>query len=69
MQTQRDELRESKFLKMELFEFIEAITRLAERISPVTPMYAKKNSNLINDVSRRTFPLFVKFEGIIIVMY
>ncbi|CAD8076292.1 unnamed protein product [Paramecium sonneborni] len=69
MQTQRDELRESKFLKMELLEFIEAITRLAERISPVTPMYAKKHSNLINDVSRRTFPLFVKFEGMIIVMY
>lgn len=54
---------------MELFEFIEALTRTAEKISPITPMYTVKHNNPVNDVSRKTLPLFVKFEGLIIIMY
>lgn len=54
---------------MDFLEFVEAITRVAEKISPITPIYAIKHSNLNNDVSRKTLPLFVKFEGIIIVLF
>lgn len=46
---------------MSLVEFIEALARVAEKISPSSPAYVQKNLNLSQ---RRILPLFVKFEGI-----
>lgn len=46
---------------MTIVEFVEALARVAEKISPSSPTYKEKNLNLNQ---RRILPLFVKFEGI-----
>lgn len=53
---------------MELLEFIEALARVAEYISPISPMYALTHQ-VTNDIQRRTLPLFAKFEALIILLY
>jgi hypothetical protein len=47
---------------MSLIEFIEALARIAEKVSPSSPMHKEKNLILR---ARRVLPLFVKFEGIL----
>lgn len=46
---------------MEFIEFIEALARVAEKLSPNSPNYKDK---YLNGKQRRTLPLYVKFEGI-----
>jgi len=53
---------------MQFLEFIEGIARVAERISPVSPMYAFRNPP-VNIVTRKALPLFVKSEGILYVNF
>ena len=55
-------------MQMELLEFIEALARLAEKISPISPMYAVRNPK-VNRVTRKSLPLFVKFEGLLYVIF
>jgi hypothetical protein len=53
---------------MEFLEFVEALARLAEKISPISPMYAVRNPK-VNRVTRKSLPLFVKFEGLLYVIF
>lgn len=53
---------------MDLLEFIESIARLAEKISPISPMYAKRNPD-VSKITRKSFPLFVKFEGMLYIIF
>lgn len=53
---------------MDFLEFIESIARLAEKISPLSPMYAVRNP-IVNKITRKSLPLFVKFEGIIYIIF
>lgn len=45
---------------MTLIEFIEALARVAEKISPSSPTYKEKS---LNAMQKAILPLFVKFEG------
>lgn len=53
---------------MQFLEFVEAIARLAEKISPISPMYAVRNPT-VNKITRKSLPLFVKFEGLLYVIF
>lgn len=68
MQTQRDEIAESKHMEMQFLEFVEAIARLAEKLSPVSPMHLLRNPGP-NKIQRKALPLFVKFEGLLWIMF
>lgn len=46
MQTERDEINESKHMEMQFIEFIEALARVSELLSPISPMYALRNQNV-----------------------
>lgn len=46
---------------MTLVEFVEALARVAEKVSPSSPAYKEKGLKIHQ---RRILPLFVKFEGI-----
>ena len=45
---------------MTLVEFVEALARVAEKVSPSSPAYREKGLKIHQ---RRILPLFVKFEG------
>jgi hypothetical protein len=51
---------------MHFLEFVEAIARVAEKISPSSPSHKVKN---LNPQRRRVLPLFVKFEGLVYTLY
>jgi hypothetical protein len=51
---------------MSFIEFVEALARVAERISPSSPAHKEKNLGLRK---RRVLPLFVKFEGLCFMLY
>lgn len=51
---------------MIFIEFVEALARVAEKISPSSPMHKEKN---IGIKKRRVLPLFVKFEGFCFMIY
>jgi hypothetical protein len=51
---------------MSLIEFIEGLARVAEKLSPSSPSYEQKN---LTEKKRRVLPLFVKFEGLIFILY
>lgn len=46
---------------MQFIEFVEALARVAEKISPNSPNYRDK---YLNSKQRRVLPLYIKFEGI-----
>ena len=52
---------------MSFLEFVEAVARLAEKISPLSPMYTLTIQ--LTKASRKALPLFVKFEGLIYIMF
>ena len=54
-------------MEMNFLEFVEAIARLAEKISPLSPMYTLTIQ--LTKASRKALPLFVKFEGLIYIMF
>ena len=51
---------------MGFLEFVEALARVAEKLSPSSPTYKIKYLNM---KKRRVLPLFVKFEGLVYVLY
>lgn len=51
---------------MEFIEFIEALARIAEKLSPNSPKYRINN---LNGKQRRTLPLYIKFEGLLYILY
>ena len=46
---------------MQFTEFIEALARVAEKLSPNSPHYKDR---YLNSKLRRTLHLYIKFEGI-----
>jgi hypothetical protein len=51
---------------MSFLEFVEALARVAEKLSPSSPTYKEKN---LNAKKRRVLPLFIKFEGLTFILY
>jgi hypothetical protein len=51
---------------MNFLEFIEALARVAEKLSPSSPSYKIK---CLSIKKRRVLPLFVKFEGLLFLLY
>lgn len=51
---------------MNFLEFIEGLSRLAEKVSPSSPFHKEK---YLGQKKRRILPLFVKFEGLVYILY
>jgi hypothetical protein len=51
---------------MNFNEFVEALARVAEKISPSSPAHKEK---YLGVRKRRILPLFVKFEGLCFILY
>ncbi|CAK73116.1 unnamed protein product (macronuclear) [Paramecium tetraurelia] len=63
---QVDEITQKRHFEMQFIEFIEALARVAESISPNSNNYQIKQ---LNAKQRRTLPLYIKFEGLLYVMF
>ncbi|KAM3145065.1 hypothetical protein pb186bvf_002740 [Paramecium bursaria] len=66
MQLQLDELNSAEHFEMTFIEFVEALTRMAEKISPRSPTFKVKD---LNQQQRTTLPLYVKFEGLLYILF
>lgn len=53
-------------MQMTFVEFVEGIARVAEKVSPSSPMYSIKNQDI---TKRRVLPLLVKFEGMLYILF
>ena len=51
---------------MNFIEFVEGIARVAEKMSPCSPMYDLKKMDIRK---RRVLPLVVKFEGMLYILF
>jgi hypothetical protein len=51
---------------MNFLEFVEALARVAEKLSPSSPAHKIK---FLNVKKRRVLPLFIKFEGLLFTLY
>ena len=62
IQTQMDEVNNDRHVRMNLNEFIEALARLAERLSPC---FIGKHIDQFDLISRQIVPLHVKMESLL----
>ncbi|CAD8081151.1 unnamed protein product [Paramecium sonneborni] len=63
---QVDEITQKRHFEMQFIEFIEALARIAEFISPNSNNYQIKQ---LNAKQRRTLPLYIKFEGLLYILF
>lgn len=66
MQLQPDELNSAEHFEMTLIEFVEALARMADKISPRSPSFKVKD---LNQQQRTILPLYVKFEGLLFILF
>ncbi|KAM3145063.1 hypothetical protein pb186bvf_002738 [Paramecium bursaria] len=66
MQLQPDELNSAEHFEMTFIEFVEALARMAEQISPISPTFKVQD---LNQEERTTLPLYVKFEGLLYILF
>ncbi|CAD8082483.1 unnamed protein product [Paramecium sonneborni] len=62
MQTQADEVTQDRFLRMTFYEFLEALARVAEKISPAP---IGEDASVWPVLARQTLPLHIKLESIL----
>ncbi|KAM3131808.1 hypothetical protein pb186bvf_016058 [Paramecium bursaria] len=61
-----DELTSSDHFEMRFIEFVESLARIADIISPISPHIKDKE---LNQAQRQTLPLYLKFEGLLYIMF
>ena len=69
MMTQVDELYQARHYQMNFYEFIEALSRVAEKLSIVVPKGQEPEKSIPDYETRRQLPLNDKLEGLLMYLY